>query len=71
MYWSNDLKTVTDEMYDGATWQPLGTWYYRYYTSDSSIGFVHGLQHVVGPITARAQSYPMPPEPINPEIAPR
>ena len=44
----NDLKTAV--IGDGASPpNTIDTYYYRYYTSSSSIGFVHGLEYVVNP----------------------
>lgn len=44
-----DLKTITTQCPQGTGWQDVETHYYRYYTSDSSVGFKEGLKYVVGP----------------------
>ncbi len=41
-----DLQTVTTE---DASSNKLDTTYYRYYTADTSSGFVHGLKYMVSP----------------------
>lgn len=44
-----DLKRATLRQWNGSTWDDLGKTLYRYYTSNSSSGFQHGLKYVVGP----------------------
>jgi YD repeat-containing protein len=45
----NDLKTAEEQILEAATgsWASLGTRYFRYYKSNSGIGFTHGLRYVV------------------------
>lgn len=45
----NDLKTAEESVWSETegSWAGVGKNYYRYYTSDSGIGFVHGLRYVL------------------------
>ncbi|HEV2968550.1 MAG TPA: RHS repeat domain-containing protein, partial [Pirellulales bacterium] len=43
-----DLQTVTSQVLLGSAWVTTKTSYYRYYTSASAPGFVHGLKYVLG-----------------------
>lgn len=45
-----DLKTVLHEINEpGQGWQETGTYYYRYYVSGETKGFIHGLKYVLEP----------------------
>lgn len=48
---ANDLKTSSVQVFNSQNqnWDKTKTTYYRYYTSDSSVGFKHGLKAEVGP----------------------
>jgi YD repeat-containing protein len=45
----NDLKTAEEQVMEEASgsWASLGTRYFRYYKSNSGIGFTHGLRYVL------------------------
>jgi RHS repeat-associated protein len=45
---TGDLQSVVIQTFDGSSWQTVKTSYYRYYTTNSSIGYQHGLKYVVG-----------------------
>lgn len=47
----NDLESELIQEWDVATssWVDIGTNYYRYWTSNTSPGVIHGLKYVVGP----------------------
>lgn len=45
----NDLKTAKESVWDSSQndWADAGKRYFRYYKTDSGIGFVHGLRYVL------------------------
>lgn len=47
----NDLKSSEEQVWDFPTaeWAGSGRRYFRYYTSDSGVGFKHGLRYVLDP----------------------
>jgi RHS repeat-associated protein len=46
---ANDLEAAIAQKHNGSNWVDIDVCYYRYYTSDSSIGYEHGLKYVIGP----------------------
>jgi YD repeat-containing protein len=46
---ANDLKASITQKYEGSSWVDIDVQYYRYYTTDSGIGYEHGLKYAVGP----------------------
>ncbi len=58
---AGDLKTITMQTLIGSTWTTTGTKYFRYYTSNSSVGFQGGLKYVVGPAPTLVYRVPTAP----------
>lgn len=47
---AGDLKTASQQVWDGSSWVETAKYYYRYYkNSAGGIGFQHGLKYVVEP----------------------
>ena len=46
---AGDLKTVTVQAPQGVSWANVSVHYYRYYTANSTTGYVGGLKYTVGP----------------------
>src|SRR5207249_39164 len=44
----NDIKTATQQLYNGSSWDDVATSYYRYYKPGDADGFAHGLKLDIG-----------------------
>ena len=45
----NDLKLIKQQVHNGVSWVDDKVEYFRYYTSDSSVGYKHGLKYALSP----------------------